>query len=158
MEIKAIQDYYPEELSYCFGCGRLNEHGHQIKSYWDGDETICRYRPESYHTGAQNFVYGGLVASLIDCHAAGTAAAAKHREDGKTLGTEPLSRFVTGSLHVDYLAPVRIDQEMLMRGKIDEIKGRKVVVSIDLFSNDTLCAKGKVVAIQIPDGYLDKYK
>jgi acyl-coenzyme A thioesterase PaaI-like protein len=135
----------------------MNKHGHQIKSYWDGEETVCRYQPESFHTGAQNFVYGGLVASLIDCHAAGTAAAALHRKEGKELGVEPMSRFVTASLHVDYLAPVLIDQEILMRATIDEIKGRKVVVSINLFSKDTLCAKGKVVAVQIPDDYLSKY-
>ena len=157
MAQKGIQDYYPDDYAICYGCGRLNNQGHQIKSYWDGDETVCRYQPEPFHTGAQNFVYGGLVASLIDCHAAGTAAAALHREEGKELGAEPLSRFVTASLHVDYLAPVRIDQEILMRATIDEIKGRKVVVSIDLFSKDTLCAKGKVVAVQIPDDYLSKY-
>ncbi len=157
MAQKGFQDYYPDDFAICYGCGRLNEHGHQLKSYWDGDETVCRFQPETYHTGAQNFVYGGLVASLIDCHAAGTAAAAKHRHDGKDIEIEPLARFVTASLHVDYLAPVPIDQEILMRGKIDEIKGRKVVVSIDLFSKDTLCAKGKVVAVQIPDDYLAKY-
>ena len=38
---KAFQDYYPEHMSHCFGCGRLNEYGHQIKSYWDGDESVC---------------------------------------------------------------------------------------------------------------------
>ena len=158
MTKKGFQDYYPDDFAICYGCGRLNEHGHQIKSYWDGDETVCRYQPEPYHTGAQNFVYGGLVASLIDCHATGTASAAKHRKDGKDIETEPLARFVTASLHVDYLAPVPIDQEILMRGRIDEIKGRKVVVAIDLFSKDTLCAKGKVVAVQIPNDYLAKYK
>jgi acyl-coenzyme A thioesterase PaaI-like protein len=157
MAQKSIQDYYPDDYAICYGCGRLNNQGHQIKSYWDGNETVCRYQPEPFHTGAQNFVYGGLVASLIDCHAAGTAAAALHRKEGKKLGVEPLSRFVTASLQVDYLAPVLIDQEILMRATIDEIKGRKVVVAIDLFSKDTLCAKGKVVAVQIPDDYLSKY-
>ena len=158
MAEKGFQDYYPDDFAICYGCGRLNEHGHQLKSYWDGDETVCRYQPEPYHTGAQNFVYGGLVASLIDCHATGTASAAKHRQDGKDIETDPLARFVTASLHVDYLAPVRIDQEILIRGRIDEIKGRKIVVSIDLFSKETLCAKGTVVAVQIPDDYLAKFK
>ena len=157
MTQKSIQDFYPDDFAICYGCGRLNKHGHQLKTYWDGDETVCRYMPEPFHTGAQNFVYGGLVASLIDCHGTGSASAAKHREEGKKLGMEPLSRFVTASLQVDYLAPVWIDREITLRGKIDEIKGRKVVISIDLFSKDILCAKGRVVAIQIPDDYLDKY-
>jgi acyl-CoA thioesterase FadM len=58
---------------------------------------------------------------------------------------------------VDYLAPVPIHQEILMRGRVEEIKGRKIVVGIDLFSKDTLCARGRVVAVQIPDDYLAKY-
>jgi len=27
MNHKAFQDYYPDELNYCYGCGRLNEQG-----------------------------------------------------------------------------------------------------------------------------------
>ena len=158
MTLKGIQDYYPDDFAICYGCGRLNEQGHKLKSYWEGDETVCRFQPKSYHTGAQNFVYGGLVASLIDCHGAGTAAAAKHKKDGKALGIEPLARFVTASLHIDFLAPVYIDAEIVLRGKIEEIKGKKVVVAIDLFSKDKLCAKGNVVAVRIPDDYLDRYK
>lgn len=30
----AFQDYYPENVAHCYGCGRLNEHGHQIKTFW----------------------------------------------------------------------------------------------------------------------------
>ncbi len=43
---KAFQDYYPESYSHCYGCGRLNPHGLQIKSYWDGDETVCHFNPD----------------------------------------------------------------------------------------------------------------
>jgi hypothetical protein len=49
MEQKAFQDYYPDNLSYCYGCGRLNEHGLHIKSYWEGDEAVCRFTPKPYH-------------------------------------------------------------------------------------------------------------
>jgi len=45
---KAFQDYYPDDLSHCYGCGRLNEYGHHIKSYWDGDETVCTFFPRPY--------------------------------------------------------------------------------------------------------------
>ena len=41
----AFQDYYPENLAVCYGCGRLNEHGYQIKSHWDGDESVCTFLP-----------------------------------------------------------------------------------------------------------------
>ncbi len=74
MTKKAFQDYYPEDLSHCHGCGRLNEEGLQIKSYWDGEESVCIYTPKYYHTAIPGYVYGGLIASLIDCHSTGTAA------------------------------------------------------------------------------------
>jgi len=41
MSQEAFQDKWPDEVSYCFGCGRNNEKGFQIKSYWDGDEAVC---------------------------------------------------------------------------------------------------------------------
>ncbi len=67
MEKKAFQDYYPDYFSHCYGCGRLNEQGMQIKSYWDGEETVCIHIPKSYYTGgAPGYAYGGLIASLID--------------------------------------------------------------------------------------------
>jgi hypothetical protein len=34
--MNAIQDSYPDELSHCYGCGRLNLDGLQIKSVWNG--------------------------------------------------------------------------------------------------------------------------
>lgn len=71
-----FQDYYPDELSHCYGCGRLNEHGLQIKSAWDGEETVAYFTPRPYHTAIPGYVYGGLLASLIDCHGTGTASAA----------------------------------------------------------------------------------
>jgi hypothetical protein len=68
MEKKAIQDYYSEDFAHCYGCGRLNEVGMKIKSYWDGNESIARFTPKSYYTAFPGYVYGGLIASLIDCH------------------------------------------------------------------------------------------
>ena len=116
MKEMAFQDYYADDYSHCYGCGRLNEKGHQIKSFWDGDESVCRIVPEKHYSGGmKNILYGGLIASLIDCHGAGTAAAAKAQElkIEMTLGAMP--RFVTASLKVDYLAPTPMDTEVELR-------------------------------------------
>lgn len=158
METKNFQDYYPDDFAICYGCGKLNEHGHQIKSHWEGEESVCRFQPEPFHTGAQNFVYGGLIASLIDCHGIGTASAAKHRAEGKPIGQGMLTRFVTAALHVDYLAPVPINGTMELRGQVKELKGRKITVSVNVLVNDALCAKGEVIAIQMPDELAQKYR
>jgi hypothetical protein len=99
----AFQDYYPDHMAHCYGCGRLNEEGHQIKSYWDGEETVAHFQPEPRHTAIPGYVYGGLLASLIDCHGTGTAAAAGYRAENRAMDTEPPLRYLTASLHVDYL-------------------------------------------------------
>ena len=150
MNEKAFQDYYKDEYSICYGCGRLNPAGLQIKSYWEGEESICRFMPRPEHTAMQGYVYGGLIASVIDCHGTGTAAAAAYRIEGRSMDSEPSFRFVTASLHVDYLRPTPIDIPMELRGRISGKKGNKTVVTVSLYSNGKLCARGEVVAALLP--------
>ena len=152
MNEKAFQDYYPDDLSHCYGCGRLNENGLQIKSYWDGDESVAIFQPRPYHTAIPGYVYGGLIASLIDCHGTGTAAAAAYRVAGREMGTEPPYRYVTAALHVNYLKPTPL-VELEVRGSVKEIKGRKVVVEIEVRAEGEVCARGEVVAVQMPEDW-----
>lgn len=152
MTSKAFQDYYPDEFAHCYGCGRLNENGLQIKSYWDGDESVCLFTPEPHFTGGfPGNMYGGLIASLIDCHGAGTASAAKIRELGLSMGEKPSSRFVTASLKVDFIKPTPMGKVIELRGKVTEIKDRKVIVSITVSADKVICAKGEVVMVQLPE-------
>jgi len=154
MTEKAIQDYYPDQWSHCYGCGRLNEHGLQIKSYWDEEtgETYAIYHPRPHHMAIPGYVYGGLIASLIDCHGTGSAAAAAYQAAGRDMdGAGPPLRFVTGSLHVDYLKPTPLGVPLKLRGKIREVKGRKVIVDITLSAAGEITARGEVVAVQVPD-------
>ena len=156
MEQKAFQDYYPEESSYCYGCGRLNQHGLQIKSYWDGEESKAVYTPLPQHIAIPGYVYGGLIASLIDCHSTGTAAAAAYRQAGREMDTEPPFRFLTASLQVDYLRPTPLGVPLEVRGRVEEIKERKVVVSSSVIANGEVCATGKVVAVRMPEHLVPK--
>ena len=148
---KPIQDYYPEESSYCYGCGRLNEDGLHIQSFWDGEETVARFDPRPYHMAIPGYVYGGLIASLVDCHGTGSAALAAYRAEGRDPDTLPPLRFVTASLHVDYLKPTPLGPTLVLRGRVKEVKGRKVIVDIDVFADDVQTAKGQVVAVQVPE-------
>lgn len=150
---KAFQDYYPENVAHCYGCGSLNDHGHQIKTYWDGEETVTRYTPKPYHTAIPGFVYGGLLASLIDCHGTGSAAAAMYKSQGRAMDSEPTLRFVTGSLQVSYLKPTPLGVELEIRGVIKEIKGKKVVVEATVYADGVATAKGEVIALQMPENF-----
>jgi len=150
MEQLALQDHYGDEFAHCYGCGRLNEDGMQVKSYWDGDETVLHFTAEpKFSGGVPGNVYGGLIASLMDCHGAATASAAKAREENK-----PMSRFVTASITVDFRAPTPTGVPLEIRGKVKEIKGRKVLVDMTLVAGGKVCAEGSVVMVQIPSEYV----
>ena len=153
----SFQDHYPDVLAHCYGCGKLNEHGHQIKSYWDGEDSVCRFLPKPYHMAIPGYVYGGLLASLIDCHGTGTAAAAMYRSlKGQDPTSEPNTRFLTASLHVDYHKPTLLGIELEVRGKVKELRGRKVVIEEWILANGIVTVRGEVIAVQVPESLLDE--
>jgi len=154
MNTQAFQDYYPDELSHCYGCGSNNKQGHQLKSYWDGEHTVAHFNPEHCHTAIPGYVYGGLIASLIDCHGTGSAAAAAYRAEGRDMDTEPPIRFVTASLKVDYLAPTRLGPRLELQGDILEVGERKVIVAVQVRTEGKICARGQVVAVRMPQGMI----
>ncbi len=151
MSARGFQDYYPDDLSHCYGCGRLNNHGYKLKSFWDGDESVAEFLPEPYHIAVPGYVYGGLIASLIDCHGTGTASAAVYRRQGREMGTEPALRFVTASLHVDYLKPTPLGTRLTLRGRVREIGDRKVVVEVTVSAGGAACVRGEVVSVLMPE-------
>ena len=67
------------------------------------------------------------------------------------MGTEPPLRYVTASLKVDYLKPTPLGPPLEVRGKVKEVKGRKVVVEMTLSADGVACARGEVVAVQVPE-------
>ena len=148
----AIQDRMQD--NHCYGCGADNPLGMQIKSYRDGEETVCSYQPRPEQcAGPTQYLYGGTIASLIDCHSVGTAAADHYRREGREVGKGEEIWCVTGRLEVDYLAPTPIDRPVQLRARIVEVSGRKTTVSCTLSSGDTLCARGRVVAIRVPPSW-----
>jgi acyl-coenzyme A thioesterase PaaI-like protein len=151
MAEKSFQDYYPDQMAHCYGCGRLNEYGHQIKSYWDGDESVCHFQPKPYHIAIPGYVYGGLLASLIDCHGTGTASAAAYRAEKRAMDTEPAFRFLTASLHVDYLKPTPLGIELECHAKVKEIKGRRVTIEEWITANGVVTVRGEIVTVQVPE-------
>lgn len=147
----AIQDEYAEDFAWCYGCGRLNKQGHNFRTGWNGRETITWYMPKTEHSAIPGFVYGGLIASLVDCHGTGSASLALHRKNGFEPGSgEEPPRFVTASLHVAYLKPTPQGIVLKAVGKIEEIHPKKFKVQIEVYAGETLCATGEVTAVVMP--------
>jgi acyl-coenzyme A thioesterase PaaI-like protein len=152
----AIQDTYPDELAHCYGCGRLNERGLHLKTYWDGEETVTRFTPADHLIAIPGYVNGGLLASLLDCHGTGTAAGAAYRGENRGMDTPPAHRFVTASLHVEYLRPTPLGVELEVRGRVKAIQGRKVVVEATISAAGHVTVTGEVVAVEMPESMRPK--
>jgi acyl-coenzyme A thioesterase PaaI-like protein len=156
MSVKAFQDYYPDHMAHCYGCGRLNDLGLQIKSFWEAEISVCHFQPRPEHIAVPGYVYGGLLASLIDCHGTGTAAAAGYRAESRDMDSEPALRYLTASLHVDYLKPTPLGPVLEVRGRVKEVKGRRIVIEEWITANGEITVKGEVVAVQVPDEMVRK--
>jgi len=148
---KPIQDYYNAETAICYGCGRNNPDGLHIKTYWDGSEGVCHFAPRAEHTAFPGFVYGGLLASLIDCHSIGTAIAAMYDAAGYMPDDEnrPAITCVTGNLNVTYLKPTPMDTELVLRARATEISERKALVLCSLYAGEVECVRGETVAVRV---------
>ena len=153
--VHAIQDEYPDDFAWCYGCGRLNEEGHHFRTGWNGEKTETIYEPLAIHKALPGFVYGGVIASLIDCHGTGSASLALHRKNGHEPGdgAEP-PRFVTGSLQVNFLKPTPQGIPLRAVGTVTEIHPKKWKVETEVYAGDTLCATGEVIAVIMPATFL----
>jgi len=141
--MKAIQDLYPDDFSHCYGCGSRNTHGHQLKSFVEGSEVVARFTPSSHHMSVPGFVYGGLLASLVDCHAMATAASSEITDN-------VAPRFVTAVLHVEYLKPTPLGSELEIRGHVTERSARKAIVEMTVTVAGTVTVRANAVAVRMP--------
>jgi acyl-coenzyme A thioesterase PaaI-like protein len=146
----AIQDLYPADFAHCFGCGRLNAHGHHVRTMWTGTEGTALFEPKAEHIAIPGYVYGGLIASVIDCHGIGTAAAAAMAAAGATPGVGPSPRYVTASLEVQYLKPTPLGPMLELRSTPTTVTERKVIVEVSLCVGGVETVRGRVVAVPIP--------
>ena len=147
--MSAVQDALVD--NHCYGCGTENPDGMQIKSHWQGDECVCVYTPRPNQcAGPTNVLYGGTVASLIDCHSVGTALSNYYRREGREVGEGEQIWCVTGRLTVNYLAPTPIDADVTLRATIEEADDKKTRVKCRFYSGDTQTAEGEVIAVRVP--------
>ena len=116
----------------------------------DKKETIAQFTASPrFSGGVPDHVYGGMVASLLDCHGTASAAAFAYRAAGREMGDGgEFMRFVTASLKVDFLRPTPIGVELVIKGELRAIQGRKVQLSLSLSAGGQACARGEMLAVQ----------
>jgi len=146
MSREAIQELWPHEGTFCYGCGKNNEHGLQLKSYWENEETVAIWTPKDHHLAFKGILNGGIIATLIDCHGTGTANAIAHKTEGND-GSHFM--YVTSGLSIRFLRPTPIDKPVTLRARVAKISGPKITVECSLYSGEDKCATGEVYTVRV---------
>lgn len=149
-ETDFIQDHMPENV--CFGCGTKNPEGLQIKSAMEGDECVARWNSQEKYHGWEKVINGGILATLIDCHSMATALEAAYRAEGRSVGSDPVYRYATGTITVRYLKPTPNDKPIELRSRVTSMSGRKSQVHCDVFVEGERTAEADVVGVRVFEG------
>ncbi len=105
----------PNPANKCFGCGGDNAGGMKLAFEQDNEHRriIGRFVLGERYQGGGGFAHGGIIALLLD-EAMGKVC--KFRD----------ARAVTASMEIEYLKPVRVDQEIFVEARETEQKGRNL--------------------------------
>jgi acyl-coenzyme A thioesterase PaaI-like protein len=134
-------------------CGNENAHGLYIKSFWEGDESVCTWKAEDFHTaGWPHVLNGGIISGIIDCHCVQTAMAASYKNKVGQEREAPSYWYATASLKVDFLKPTPVDKPVQLRARVTQMHARKALVTCSLLSEGVECARGEVLAVRVPAG------
>ncbi len=140
----------PENV--CFGCGDSNHQGLRIKSFWNDDnEAVLIWQSEEKYHGWAKLLNGGIIATLIDCHCMGTAMAYAYKIENRELDSEPIYRYATGTMNIKYLKPTSNEKPVELKAVIKEVKGKKTVLSCEMFSEGIKTVEAEVIAIRVFD-------
>lgn len=108
--MKSLQETYAPNNA-CFGCGPKNEQGLRIRSFEEGDELVCEWKPQPHHLAFEGIVNGGIIGAILDCHSNWTAAV--HLMKKNALAELPAT--VTSDFHVTLKRPTPIDATLHLR-------------------------------------------
>lgn len=151
----SIQSTYGERFQYCWGCGPKNEEGLHLKSYpsEDGESCIATVVPDEMYTGGvPHNLFGGMIATLFDCHGTASAAWFAHRKKGLELRSDTvIGRFITAHLEVDFKKPVPMGEEIKLTARAEEMGERKVIVVMEMEAAGEIRAAAKMVAVAVKD-------
>ena len=103
----------PDPANPCFGCGGGNARG--MKLVFDADESsqriVGQFRLGPEYQGATGFIHGGIIATVLD-------------EVMSKVSRFSNVRAVTAELTVEYLRPVRVDEDLCVEAHSISRNGR----------------------------------
>ena len=98
---------------HCFVCGKENLQGLRIEWTTEALTTHGEFYASKTHQGWQGMVHGGILAAILD-------------ESMTRLAWETYGGAVTAEMTVRYISPARIGEKLLIKGEVDNMKGRLI--------------------------------
>jgi len=104
----------PNPANKCFGCGGANDAGMKLTFEQDNAKRkiVGRFILGEAYQGGGGMAHGGIIATLLD-----------------------EVRAVTAELTVQYLKPVKVDQEIIVEGFETDQKGRNLFLAGEIRNN-----------------------
>lgn len=146
--MKSLQETHAP-TNACFGCGPANPQGLGIRSFAQGDELVCDWKPQPHHLAFEGTVNGGIIGSILDCHSNWTAAVHLMRKNG--LGELPPT--VTSDFHVTLKRPTPIDATLHLRAHVVESTDDRAVVEATVEANGKVTATCRGTFVAVKEGH-----
>ena len=106
----------PNPSNPCFGCGDANPRGMRLA--FDRDparrRVVGRFRLGAEYQGGTGFIHGGIIATVLD-------------EAMSKVSRFSSVRAVTAELNIEYLKPIRVDEEITVEGFESQHDGRQLL-------------------------------
>ena len=120
--IDRVRAHYDEG---CFACGRENPIGLQMDNFGLADgEVTATFNPREHYRGAGTTLHGGVAATALD-EILVWAGILEHRVMS-----------VTGKLEIRYRREATVADTILLRSRVDERRGRRLLASGELLVED----------------------
>ena len=148
MNKQSVQELYAP-ASRCFGCGPSNPEGLQIASHREGEELVARFTTQPHHLAFPGMVNGGILGSLLDCHANWAAAVSLMELRG--LESPPCT--VTAEFTVRMKRPTPLGEELVIRARTIRSEDPKVWVEGEVWAGEKVTATVSGLFVAVTEGH-----
>lgn len=111
----------PNPANKCFGCGGANDQGMKLSFVQDNasKRIVGKFILGETYQGGGGMAHGGIIATLLD------------EAMGKVCRFRDVHA-VTAELNVQYLKPVKVDEEIVVQGYETDAKGRNLFLAAEI--------------------------
>ncbi|MCZ6630244.1 MAG: PaaI family thioesterase [Actinobacteria bacterium] len=114
----------------CFACGRENPLGLHLDGFSLDDGVVsARFDPREEYRGAGTSLHGGVAATALD----------EMLVWAGILDLRVMS--ITAKMDLKYRRPVLVTDPILVRARVDERRGRRLLASGELLVDDRVCVE-----------------